>query len=308
MAEDGQENLIERMQADLHATQKLPETNLPDMQLAEDPAELFLEGVSNIKSYIREGDVFQVNLSRGWQADFSAPVSSSCLFQRLGFSNPAPFSAALDMGGWSIVSSSPERLVRLEQGGRLLTRPIAGTHPRGATVDEDTALKDRLSAHPKERAEHIMLVDLERNDLGRICEPGSVRVETLMELASYAHVHHLESSVTGRVKPDVSLFDLIRAVFPGGTITGCPKVRTMQIIRELEGAPRRAYTGSLGYVNLDGTLDLNILIRSFLVNDNKVWFRTGAGIVADSEPARELAETRAKAKGLLKALAKEVVG
>lgn len=152
-----------------------------------------------------------------------------------------------------------------------------------------------------------MLVDLERNDLGRICEPGSVRVEALMELASYAHVHHLESTVTGRLRPGISLSDLIRAVFPGGTITGCPKVRTMQIIRELEGSPRRAYTGSLGYVNLDGTLDLNILIRSFLLKDRTVWFRTGAGIVADSEPARELAETRAKAKGLLKALAKETL-
>lgn len=150
-----------------------------------------------------------------------------------------------------------------------------------------------------------MLVDLERNDLGRICEPGSVRVEALMELASYAHVHHLESSVTGRLKNGVTLHELVSAVFPGGTITGCPKVRTMQIIRELEDAPRRAYTGSLGYVNLDGTLDLNILIRSFLLKDRTVWFRTGAGIVADSEPERELAETRAKAKGLLKALVKE---
>jgi len=150
-----------------------------------------------------------------------------------------------------------------------------------------------------------MLVDLERNDLGRICEPGSVRVEALMELASYAHVHHLESTVSGRLRNGTSLFELIRAVFPGGTITGCPKVRTMQIIRELEQAPRRAYTGSLGYLNLDGTLDLNILIRSFLLKGRTAWFRTGAGIVADSEPERELAETRAKARGLLKALARE---
>jgi anthranilate synthase component 1 len=304
MAEDGQHALLEQMQADLRAVTPLPESALPDMQLAEDPGEAFLDGVARIKSYIREGDVFQVNLSRGWRADFAAPVSPALLFRHLNRANPAPFSAVVDMGGWSIVSSSPERLVRLEQGGRILTRPIAGTHPRGANVAEDAALKGRLAAHPKERAEHIMLVDLERNDLGRICEPGSVRVEALMELASYAHVHHLESSVTGRLKPGVSLFDLIRAVFPGGTITGCPKVRTMQIIHELEDAPRRAYTGSLGYLNLDGTLDLNILIRSFLVKDRMAWFRTGAGIVADSEPERELAETRAKAKGLLRALGK----
>ena len=302
MAETGQEKLLDSMQADLRALGEPAEADLPDMRLDEDPGQAFLDGVSRIKSYIREGDVFQVNLSRGWRAEFAAPLSPSLLYRKLSRSNPAPFSAVVDMGEWSIVSSSPERLVRLEAGGRLLTRPIAGTHPRGASRDEDAALKARLAAHPKERAEHIMLVDLERNDLGRICEPGSVRVEALMELASYAHVHHLESSVAGQLRRGLGLLDLIRAVFPGGTITGCPKVRTMQIIRELEDAPRRAYTGSLGYVNLDGTLDLNILIRSFLVKERTAWFRTGAGIVADSEPERELAETRAKAKGLLGAL------
>lgn len=304
MAETGQEALLQAMQADLADIPQQPEACLPGMRLEEDPAQGFLDGVSRIKSYIHEGDVFQVNLSRGWRADFAAPVDSSLLYRKLSRSNPAPFSAVADLGEWSIVSSSPERLVRLEQSGRILTRPIAGTHPRGATHEEDVALKARLAAHPKERAEHIMLVDLERNDLGRVCESGSVRVEALMELASYAHVHHLESSVVGQLRDGIGLLDLIRAVFPGGTITGCPKVRTMQIIRELEAAPRRAYTGSLGYVNLDGTLDLNILIRSFLLKDRTAWFRTGAGIVADSEPERELAETRAKAKGLLRALAK----
>jgi len=305
MAEEGQEALLRTMQADLRAVPEPEEADLPDLRLEEDAAQGFLDGVSRIKSYIREGDVFQVNLSRGWRADFAGPAASSLLYRKLSRSNPAPFSAVADMGDWSIVSSSPERLVRLGQGGRILTRPIAGTHPRGATREEDAALKARLAAHPKERAEHIMLVDLERNDLGRICEPGSVRVEALMELESYAHVHHLESSVVGQLRKGIGLLELIRAVFPGGTITGCPKVRTMQIIRELEASPRRAYTGSLGYLNLDGTLDLNILIRSFLLQDRTAWFRTGAGIVADSEPERELAETRAKAKGLLRALAKE---
>ncbi len=304
MAEDGMRSLLESMQTDLRTMPSLEETALPGMQLDEDPAKVFLDGVARIKTYIREGDVFQANLSRGWRAVFDAPVAPSLLFRKLSRSNPAPFSAVADMQGWSIISSSPERLVRLEQGGRILTRPIAGTHPRGRSHEEDVALKARLAAHPKERAEHIMLVDLERNDLGRVCEPGSVRVEALMELASYAHVHHLESSVTGRLKSGIGLLDMVRAVFPGGTITGCPKVRTMQIIRELEASPRRAYTGSLGYVNLDGTFDLNILIRSFLVKDRMAWFRTGAGIVADSEPERELAETRAKAKGLLKALSR----
>lgn len=302
MAEDGNAHLIRQMQEDLRAAPHMPRDDLPAYNLAEDDPAQFLRGVDRVKSYIREGDVFQVNLSRGWRADFPANVSPAGLFKRLDQSNPAPFSALLEMGAWSIVSSSPERLARVEENGRVVTRPIAGTHPRSTTPADDEALRQRLAAHPKERAEHIMLVDLERNDLGRVCEPGSVRVEALMELASYAHVHHLESSVAGQLRKGTTLYDLIRAIFPGGTITGCPKVRTMQIIRELEDAPRRAYTGSLGYVNLDGTLDLNILIRSFLLKNNTAWFRAGAGIVADSDPERELEETRAKAKGLLKAL------
>jgi len=302
MAEAGQEALLDRMKADLLACPALPENRTLEYRLTEDKPDVFLEGIARIKSYIREGDVFQVNLSRGWQADFAQPVAPAGLYSRLRSRNPAPFSAVVEMGGWAIVSSSPERLIKLEPGGKVLTRPIAGTHPRGATREEDDALKARLAAHPKERAEHIMLVDLERNDLGRVCEPGSVRVEALMELASYAHVHHLESTVSGQLKPGVSLHALMKSVFPGGTITGCPKVRTMQIIRELEKTPRRTYTGSLGYVNLDGTLDMNILIRSFLLKDRQAWFRTGSGIVADSDPERELAETRAKAKGLLNAL------
>jgi anthranilate synthase component 1 len=216
--------------------------------------------------------------------------------------NPAPFSALLQMDEWAIVSSSPERLARLTREGVLETRPIAGTHPRSDDAVEDAALRARLQAHPKERAEHVMLVDLERNDLGRVCEPGSVRVAALMELASYRHVHHIESTVCGRLRGGVSVFDALRAVFPGGTITGCPKVRTMQIIRELEQTPRRAYTGSLGYINRDGSFDFNILIRSFLLRGRALSFRAGAGIVADSVASRELEETRAKARGLLRAL------
>lgn len=304
MAESGHASLIQQMQEDLSQAPTRPAQELPDYTLTEEDPGRFLHGVEKVKTYIREGDVFQVNLSRGWQADFAAPVSPAGLFARLEQSNPAPFSAVLEMGDWSIVSSSPERLVCVESGGRVVTRPIAGTHPRSTNLADDEALRKRLAEHPKERAEHIMLVDLERNDLGRVCVPGSVRVEALMELASYAHVHHLESSVVGQMQADTRLLELIRAIFPGGTITGCPKVRTMQIIRELETRPRRAYTGSLGYVNMDGTLDLNILIRSFLLKKNQAWFRTGAGIVADSDPARELDETRAKAKGLLKALVK----
>ncbi|MCA1979247.1 MAG: aminodeoxychorismate synthase component I [Thiobacillus sp.] len=302
VAEAGQAGLLDAMAADLGAT-ALPLPELPRLDvLEEDAPHVFMEGVARIQSYIRAGDVFQVNLSRGWRGEFAAPVPPAALFDALMRKNPAPFSALLQVDDWSIVSSSPERLVRLGRDGWLETRPIAGTHPRSEDAAEDAALRARLAAHPKEQAEHVMLVDLERNDLGRVCEPGSVEVAALMEIASYRHVHHIESSVRGRVRPGTRIFDALRAVFPGGTITGCPKVRTMQIIRELEAVPRRSYTGSVGYINLDGSFDFNILIRSFLLRGRELSFRAGAGIVADSVAERELAETRAKARGLLRAL------
>lgn len=270
--------------------------------LQEDAPEAFLSGVSAIKSYICAGDVFQVNLSRGWAAQFDAPVDPSALFASLMVKNPAPFSALLQFDEYAIISSSPERLVEVGSDGRISTRPIAGTHPRGSTAQEDDSLRDRLSVSPKERAEHVMLVDLERNDLGRVCTAGSVRVESLMDLTRYEFVQHIESTIVGRLQDDIRVIDILRAVFPGGTITGCPKIRTMQIIRELETAPREAYTGSVGYINHDGSLDFNILIRSFQVRGSALTFRAGAGIVADSEPLREIEETRAKARGLLRTL------
>ncbi|MFN3751768.1 MAG: aminodeoxychorismate synthase component I [Thiobacillus sp.] len=302
VAEAGQEALLDALEQDLAAAlPALP--RLPGLQaMREDPPGAFLAGVARIQDYIRAGDVFQVNLSRGWQADFADPVVPAALFGQLMQQNPAPYSALVEMGGWAIVSSSPERLVRLHRDGTLETRPIAGTHPRSDDPAEDAALRARLQAHPKERAEHVMLVDLERNDLGRVCEPGSVEVAALMDIASYRHVHHIESTVRGRLRAGMRVFDVLRATFPGGTITGCPKVRTMQIIRELEQTPRRSYTGSVGYVNRDGSLDFNILIRSFLLQGSQASFRAGAGIVADSVAGRELDETRAKARGLLRAL------
>jgi anthranilate synthase component 1 len=302
MAEAGQTQWLAHMQQDLASAPPAPAA-IPALDaLREDDPEAFLEGVARIQDYIRAGDVFQVNLSRGWRAEFAADVPPATLFARLMQKNPAPFSALLQMDEWAVVSSSPERLVRLGRDGTLETRPIAGTHPRSDDVDEDRALRARLEAHPKERAEHVMLVDLERNDLGRVCEPGSVEVAALMEIASYRHVHHIESTVRGRLRKGARVFDVLRATFPGGTITGCPKVRTMQIIRELEGTPRRSYTGSLGYINRDGSFDFNILIRSFLLRGRELAFRAGAGIVADSIAARELEETGAKARGLLRAL------
>jgi anthranilate synthase component 1 len=302
VAEAGQYALIDAMAGDL--VQALPPVPaLPELGLLyEDDPAAFLAGVARIQDYIRAGDVFQVNLSRGWQADFAAPVAPASLLARLMQKNPAPFSALLQMEDWAIVSSSPERLVRLGSDGRLETRPIAGTHPRSENAAEDVALRARLQAHPKERAEHVMLVDLERNDLGRVCEPGSVMVAALMDITSYRHVHHIESTVCGQLREGASVFDVLRAVFPGGTITGCPKVRTMQIIHELEQTPRRSYTGSVGYINRDGSFDFNILIRSFLLRGRALSFRAGAGIVADSVAASELDETRAKARGLLRAL------
>jgi anthranilate synthase component 1 len=302
MAEAGQAELLDAMQHDLDATlPPLPAVAAPRDLREDDPA-AFLAGVARIQDYIRAGDVFQVNLSRGWQAEFDAPVPAASLLAQLMQRNPAPFSALLQLDDWAIVSSSPERLVRLGQDGMLETRPIAGTHPRSDDAAEDAALRARLRAHPKERAEHVMLVDLERNDLGRVCEPGSVKVDALMEIASYRHVHHIESTVRGKLRTGMRVLDALRAVFPGGTITGCPKVRTMQIIHELEQAPRRSYTGSVGYINRDGSFDFNILIRSFLLRGRTLSFRAGAGIVADSIATRELDETRAKARGLLRAL------
>ncbi len=302
MAESGAGDLLERMQRDLDATPP-PIPSMPPLRvLTEDAPTRFLDGVAQVQDWIRAGDVFQVNLSRGWHAEFAGAVPPSALFARLMQKNPAPFSALVRVDDWSIVSSSPERLVRLGDDGTLETRPIAGTHPRSAEPAEDAALRARLAAHPKERAEHVMLVDLERNDLGRVCVPGSVEVSALMELVSYRHVHHIESTVRGRLRDKVRVIDVLRAVFPGGTITGCPKVRTMQIIRELEQTPRRSYTGSVGYINHDGSFDFNILIRSFLLRGTGLEFRAGAGIVADSIAGRELDETRAKARGLLAAL------
>ena len=184
----------------------------------------------------------------------------------------------------------------------ISTRPIAGTRPRGDTHEDDTALSAELFGHPKERAEHIMLIDLERNDLGRVCKAGTVEVDEYMVLESYAHVHHIVSNVRGTLMDGVTPGDAIRAVFPGGTITGCPKVRCMEIISDLEHSPRGAYTGSFGYLNTDGSLDLNILIRTMVMRDNIIELRAGSGIVADSVPEAELDETRAKAKGLLMAL------
>lgn len=223
------------------------------------------------------------------------------VYLRLCRANAAPFAALAALGHVTIASSSPERLIDI-RGGAISTRPIAGTRPRSSDLELDLRLARQLCADPKERAEHTMLIDLERNDLGKVCEAGTVDVNEFMTVESYAHVHHIVSNVRGRLRRDVTPSQAIAAVFPGGTITGCPKVRCMEIIATLEAAPRNAYTGSIGYLNRDGSLDLNILIRTLEMRGRQISFRAGAGIVADPDPQRELDETRAKARGLLNAL------
>jgi len=268
----------------------------------EEEPQRFLGHVRTAQEYIRAGDVFQVNLSRRWNTTLQSPASSAALYRRLCAANPAPFAGLMTWGNdRAVISSSPERLVAV-RGRSVHTRPIAGTYPRSPDAGQDRVLSQDLLRHPKERAEHVMLIDLERNDLGRVCRTGSVKVSEFMTLESYRHVHHIVSEVSGELRDGISPAQVIRAVFPGGTITGCPKVRCMQIIAELEQAPRTAYTGSMGYINRDGSLDLNILIRTIVRNGTGISLRAGAGIVADSIPERELAETRAKAKGMLAAL------
>lgn len=270
-------------------------------EIEEEAPHLYLDGVRRIKEYIQAGDVFQVNLSRCWRARFAAPIDPLAIYQRLSRENPGPFAGFARLGNVYVLSSSPERLVKTT-ADRVETRPIAGTRPRGRDAAEDGQLRAALIANIKERAEHIMLIDLERNDLGRICIPGSICVDELMAIESYRHVHHIVSNVSGRMRGNVTPIDVIRAVFPGGTITGCPKIRCMEIIGEIEATGRGAYTGSMGYVNHDGDMDLNILIRTMVCDAHGVYFRAGAGIVADSNADAELSETRAKARGLLAAL------
>ncbi|MFZ5662000.1 MAG: aminodeoxychorismate synthase component I [Pseudomonadota bacterium] len=301
VAEPEHAALLDAIEGDARAAgEVVPPAWTPPVALEEDAPARFTDGVARVLDYLAAGDVFQVNLSRGWRARFAQAPEPAALFAQLRRHNPAPFAGLFAQADWAVVSSSPERLVAI-RGESAETRPIAGTRPRLPGDDEAARIRE-LVGHPKERAEHVMLIDLERNDLGRVCAPGSVEVDELMTVESYAHVHHIVSNVRGRLRADATPGAVIRAVFPGGTITGCPKVRCMQIIAELEGVGRGAYTGAMGWLNRDGDLDLNILIRTAELEGDTLRFRTGAGIVIDSVPERELEETRAKARGLLRAL------
>ncbi|MFK8032476.1 MAG: aminodeoxychorismate synthase component I [Gammaproteobacteria bacterium] len=306
LAEDEFENELPKLEQDLEFihTREVTGRALLAKPLQDDPPEHFINAVRRARQYIIDGDVFQANLSRAWRGEVIESWHDAEMYRRLRQANPGPFAGLAVWEDMAIISSSPERLVALHDG-RIDTRPIAGTRPRGQESSADEALSRELIGHPKERAEHVMLIDLERNDIGRVCKPGTVEVNELMVIESYAHVHHIVSNVRGQLREGVTVGEAVRATFPGGTITGCPKVRCMEIIAELEQTPRGPYTGSMGYFNHDGSGDLNILIRTIVRNHTALSLRAGAGIVFDSNPQKELEETGFKAKGLIRAIMAE---
>ncbi|MFA5146771.1 MAG: aminodeoxychorismate synthase component I [Candidatus Omnitrophota bacterium] len=259
----------------------------------------YIEAIRRAKEYIKKGDIYQVNLSQRFEAGLDHDPFE--LYSRLRRVSPAPFSAYLGFGGVTVASSSPERFL-MKRGGYIETRPIKGTRPRGDDTAEDARLEGELLASAKDRAEHVMIVDLERNDLGRICEYGSIRPTEFVILEKYATVSHLVSTVSGRLRDGIDPIDCLLATFPGGSITGAPKIRSMEIIDELEPVRRSVYTGSIGYISFDGNMDTSIAIRTFLIKGDKAYFQVGGGIVADSDPESEYLETLDKAKGMFRAL------
>jgi len=258
----------------------------------------YITAINRAKEYIRVGDIYQVNLSQRFQTDLLVPPFE--LYRRLRQINPAPFAAYLDFGEAKIISASPERFLRCDAKRRHIeTRPIKGTRPRGQTTLEDEKFAQELTNSPKDRAEHIMIVDLERNDLGRVCEYGSVKPSEFIILEKYSTVFHLVSTVSGILRKEADVVDCLKNCFPGGSITGAPKIRSMEIIDELEPTKRSVYTGSVGYIGFNGNMDTNIVIRTFIAKGDKLYFQVGGGIVADSDPEAEYQETLDKAKALM---------
>jgi len=281
-----------------------PPKHIPQKLHAEDfqsnfSKESFEEMVCRAKEYIKAGDIFQVNISQRFSVKFSE--DPLMLYRILRKINPSPFGCFIDFHDFQVVSSSPERLVK-KDNIEVETRPIAGTRPRGKNAKEDTYLSSELFLNEKERAEHIMLVDLERNDMGRICRFGSVHVDDLMAIEEYSHVFHIVSNIRGTLLENVDAFKVLEACFPGGTITGTPKIRSMEIIDELEPTRRGIYTGSMGYISFDDDMDMNIVIRTFFIKNGRAYIQAGCGIVADSVPQKEYFETIYKAQALLLAL------
>jgi anthranilate/para-aminobenzoate synthase component I len=284
-----------------HLSQESNEENFsPSAPLKSFPSKNeYMRKVDQAKAYIYEGDIYQANISQKFETTFEK--NPLALFQNLRKVNPSPFSGFLKFDELSLVSSSPERLIKVS-GDKIESRPIAGTRPRSNIEEKDEALSTELLLNDKERAEHLMLVDLERNDLGRLCKAGTVKVTDFMFLEKYSHVSHIVSNISGCLLPNRSVFEILKAVFPGGTITGCPKIRCMEIINELEPVQRGPYSGSFGYIGYAPYMDLNIIIRSIIINKGNASFHVGAGIVADSVPEKEYQETLDKAAAMVKAL------
>jgi anthranilate synthase component I len=260
--------------------------------------ENFKAAVKKSQQYILEGDIMQVVLSQRMGQDFSAPPLS--LYRALRSLNPSPYMFYYDMGDHHVVGASPEILVRLENG-TVTSRPIAGTRPRGKTREQDLALAEELLADPKERAEHVQLMDLGRNDVGRVAQTGTVKVTDNMMIERYSHVMHIVSNVEGKLKPNMDAIDVLKATFPAGTVSGAPKVRAMEIIDELEPSKRGIYAGAVGYLGFNGDMDVAIAIRTGVIKNNKLYVQAGAGIVADSVPQSEWEETQNKAKAVIRA-------
>ena len=295
---------LQRMQAALAQPSPLASSTLGDTGPVQVPAGNFTQTafermVDDSKEFIRAGDVFQIVLSQRFSRDFTkSPLD---LYRALRTVNPSPYMFLLETGDFALVGASPEVHVRLT-GRKVEIRPIAGTRPRGKTTAEDLAFEKDLLADEKERAEHLMLVDLARNDIGRVCAFGSIKVPEFMTIERYSHVMHIVSQVEGQLAPERSAFDLMRATFPAGTVSGAPKVRAMQLISQFEGTQRGSYAGALGYFSYDGNLDSCITLRTALVKDGRVHIQAGAGVVADSVPAAEYQETINKASALFKAI------
>ncbi len=295
----GRQRLAELL-ARLRTPVQIPDsTPMPPARAASEFSEdAFIEVVERAKRYIVDGDVMQVVLSQRTSQPFTASPLS--LYRALRATNPSPYMYLMDFGAFHVVGASPEILVRLESG-QVTVRPIAGTRPRGDTRERDEALATELLADPKERAEHVMLMDLGRNDVGRVARTGSVRVTENMAIERYSHVMHIVSNVEGTLKPGLDAFDALRASFPAGTLSGAPKVRAMEIIDELEPTKRGIYGGAVGYLGFHGDMDMAIAIRTAVLKDQRLYVQAGAGIVADSDPASEWRETQNKARAVLRA-------
>ncbi|MBU2591796.1 MAG: anthranilate synthase component I [Nitrospinae bacterium] len=294
------EAIIEKLNKPLNIPQDKGEGTKKGNKFSSNISEAkFKEGVARCKEYITEGDIFQVVLSQRIETDFT--TASFNIYRALRMINPSPYMYCLKLDDIEIIGSSPEVLVRSENG-QVELRPIAGTRPRGKNEAEDKALEEELLNDPKERAEHIMLVDLGRNDLGRVSEIGSIEVNELMTIERYSHVMHIVSNIRGKLRPGLDSYDVIKATFPAGTLSGAPKIRAMEIIEEIEPTRRGIYGGAVGYFGFNGNMDMAITIRTLLIKGKRAYLGVGAGIVADSDPDKEYQETINKGKALLQAI------